>query len=112
MTNLIAELRSNPLLMGLAVAVVKSSGIFLFVWGTTLLLQHRSAAVRHLSWTMALVCSLALLLLPAVTPAWKILPKMASASVVPTSAVAPEISADFPASFKTSITAAAPQTAK
>src|SRR5947209_10467433 len=99
MTNLITELRSDPVLMNLAVAVIKSSGIFLFAWGITLLLRRRSAAVRQLSWTIALACSLVLLALPAVTPAWKILPKMGPASLAPTSEVTTGTTDEFPATF-------------
>src|SRR4051812_43768118 len=56
--------------------LAKSSLLLLCAWTFVALQRRRSAAMRHMTWTLALACSLALLVLPIAMPAWKVLPRI------------------------------------
>src|SRR3954470_21776204 len=66
----------TPFSVTLIGAVAKSSLLLFAAWCATLLLRRKTAALRHLVWTSAIACSLALLALQFVLPAWRVLPRV------------------------------------
>src|SRR3954462_4582924 len=76
MNQFFSEIQSNTLAMASLGILAKSSLLLLCAWAVVALQRRRSAAVRHMMWTLALTCSLALLVLQVALPAWKVLPRM------------------------------------
>jgi beta-lactamase regulating signal transducer with metallopeptidase domain len=94
------DLAPAHLVSALASATLKITAILALAALLALLLHRRSAALRHLVWTAALGSVVAVLALPAVLPAWRIIPFRA-APVEP--------AASGPAQFHSSAPTAAAQ---
>src|SRR3954469_17976953 len=71
-----SEVQSNTLAMISLSILAKSSLLLLCAWAVVALQRRRSAAVRHMMWSIALSCSLALLALQVTMPAWKVMPRI------------------------------------
>jgi beta-lactamase regulating signal transducer with metallopeptidase domain len=65
---------ATSLLGALGAAALKATLLLALVAGTVSLLRRRSAALKHAIWTMGLGATMALLVLPAVVPAWPVIP--------------------------------------
>jgi len=57
--------------------VIKSSLILGVTFASTMLLRRQSAALRHMTWTIGLLCSLALPMFSIVLPTWRVAPTRA-----------------------------------
>ncbi len=68
------DLTAVQLLTALASASLKSTVILAVAALAARLLRHRTATLRHLVWTAALGSTVAILVLPLVLPAWRVIP--------------------------------------
>src|ERR1700683_1478592 len=68
-----------PLLGGLAAASLRVTVLLGLTALVALVLRRRSAAMTHLIWMVGLGASLAVVALPAVLPAWRVIPIIPSA---------------------------------
>ena len=75
-STLFTELQSSAVLPRLLEATIKGSIILVIAASGTSLLRNRSAALRHMVWVVASVAAVAVLFLPAVVPAWRVLPAL------------------------------------
>lgn len=73
------DLTSATLMSALGWAVLKATVILALATLLTRILRRRTAALRHLIWTAALGSIVAVLVLPVVLPAWRIVPVRATA---------------------------------
>jgi beta-lactamase regulating signal transducer with metallopeptidase domain len=68
------DLVAAPLIGALGSAALKAGVILILAEMATRCLRRRSAALKHLVWTSGLGATIAVLVLPAVVPAWRIIP--------------------------------------
>jgi beta-lactamase regulating signal transducer with metallopeptidase domain len=68
------DLAAASLLGALSAAAIKVALLLTLVTVVTMGLRHRSAALKHLVWTIGLGATVAVLVLPAALPAWRIVP--------------------------------------
>lgn len=61
-------------LAALGIASIKAAAIVAAALLATIAMRRRSAALKHLIWTAALAATVAMLVLPAVLPAWRVVP--------------------------------------
>jgi beta-lactamase regulating signal transducer with metallopeptidase domain len=64
----------TPVVTGLVSATLKATSLLAMTALLVRALRHRAAALRHLIWTVALGAAIALLVLPTVLPAWRVVP--------------------------------------
>src|SRR3954471_6671614 len=105
-----SEIPANTLAIASLGILAKSSLLLLCAWAVVALQRRRSAAVRHMMWTLAISCSLALLALQVALPAWKVLPRIDKAQeTVPTAQ--PQPAAENILALTAEDSATAPRTA-
>jgi beta-lactamase regulating signal transducer with metallopeptidase domain len=68
------DVTSASLLSALGTASIKAALILALASLAAAVLRRRSAALRHLIWTIALGATVAVLILPAALPAWRVVP--------------------------------------
>lgn len=71
-----------PLVTNLIWATVKATALLAATALLVRLLRRRAAALRHLIWTIALGAAVALLVLPGVLPAWRVVPMPSSSPAI------------------------------
>src|ERR1700675_239431 len=95
--NVIDSNFSGVLLM-LAQIAIKATVLLGFAGLLTVVLRRKSAALRHMIWTVALGSSVSLVFLTALLPAWKVIPMPVQSEVS-----APAIKSAIPQSKDSSV---------